>query len=68
MAILRDPCLIQPPEKLPPAADGNKYRDSQPDIMKQRETLEHSALNEMSPSNPSPQGSGNPVEEEVARV
>ena len=30
-----------------------------------RETLEHSVLNGMSSSNPSPQGSGNPVEEEV---
>lgn len=29
------------------------------------ETLEHSVLNEMSPSNPSPQTLGNPVEEEL---
>jgi hypothetical protein len=29
-----DQCLAQTsPEKLPPAADGNKYRDPQPDII-----------------------------------
>jgi hypothetical protein len=30
-------------------------------------TLEHSVLSEMSPSNPSPQGSGKPVEEEAEK-
>ena len=48
---------------LPPAADGNKYRDPQPDITKKKKkkkkkgNLEHSSLNEMSLLNPFPQGS-----------
>ena len=34
MAILIDQCLVQLSlEKLPPAADGSKYRDPQPDII-----------------------------------
>ena len=41
---LIDPCLVQPPsEKLLPEADGNKYRDPQPDdVQKVRETSNHS--------------------------
>jgi hypothetical protein len=46
----------------------NKYRDLHPGLMQRvRETLEHSALNGLSPSNPSPQRSENP-EEEAERV
>lgn len=41
---------------------GSKYRDPQLDNV-QRETLDHSVLNGMSSSKPSPPGSGNPVEE-----
>ena len=52
-------------EWFPPTADGNKYRDLQPDGYAERETMEHTALDNMSPSNPSPQSSGNPVEEEA---
>ena len=49
-----------------PAADGRKYRDPQPDyVQKERDLGTQTALNGMSPSNPSPQSSGNPVEEEV---
>jgi hypothetical protein len=44
-------------ELLPPAADGNRCRDLQPDSMQRRKTLKHIALNGMSPSNPSPQSS-----------
>lgn len=33
-----------------------------------RETAQHSALNGMSPSNPSPQGPGKPSEEEAERL
>jgi hypothetical protein len=47
-------------EKLAPTADGNKCRDSKPDVMqRERERLEHKALNGMSPSSPIPQISGN---------
>ena len=54
-------CLAQSsPEKLPPAADGNKYRDPRSDIMQR---MRH--LKGISPSNPSPQGSGNPMEKEA---
>jgi hypothetical protein len=53
-----DRCLAQPSsEKLPPAADGNKYRGSLPDIIQR--ALEHFALNGMSPStSPCPAASG----------
>lgn len=38
-------------EKFAPTANGNEYRDPQPDITQRaRETLEHSALSGMSPS------------------
>lgn len=46
-----------------PATDVNKHRDSQQTLCRQWETLEPSALNRMFPSNPSPEGPGNPVEE-----
>lgn len=39
--LLRDQCPLSSSEKVPPAADGKKCRDSQTDN-KQRETLEHS--------------------------
>lgn len=50
--LLYSQCLFQPsPERLPPVEDG-----PQPDIICWGGgTLEHSALNEMSPSGPSPQ-------------
>jgi hypothetical protein len=39
-AILIDKPLAQPSsEKLPPAADGNKYRDSQPEMMQKVRSL-----------------------------
>jgi hypothetical protein len=39
-AKLTDQCLTQPSsQKLPSAADGNKYRDSRPDIMKRIKDL-----------------------------
>ena len=39
-AILIDKPLAQPSsEKLPPAADGNKYRDPQPDITQREKDL-----------------------------
>lgn len=47
---------------LPPAVDGNNYRDPQLD------NVEQSVLSEMSPSTPSPQGSGSAVEEVVERL
>lgn len=57
--------LAQPSsEKLLPEAHGHNYRGSEADISQKWETLEHSALNGMSPSKPSPQASGNPIEEE----
>lgn len=56
-------------EKLPPAANGNEYRDPQTDIMPRvREALELSALSGTSPSNPSSQSSGNQAEGEAERV
>lgn len=64
-----DHCLVQPPpEKLPPAAEENKYRDPQLDKTKKARDLEHSVLNGVLPSNPSPQGSGKPAEEKTERV
>lgn len=40
-----------------------------PDVIHtQRESLEHTALNGKSPLNPSPQGLGNPTEEEAGSV
>lgn len=44
----------------------NKYRDQQLDSV-QSETLEHSVLNKMSASNPSPRGSGNSAKVEPER-
>lgn len=41
-------------QQLPPAVDGNKYKDPHPDIMQQvrsEKTLEHLPLNGISPSN-----------------
>ena len=54
-------------EKVPPAADRNKYREPQPDIMQYAhwKTLVYSTLNEMSPKNSSCLSSENPVEEEA---
>jgi hypothetical protein len=46
----------------------DKYRDPQPNVTQTVKTLEHSALNGMSPSNPSPQSSGNSEEEDVKRA
>ena len=51
-----------------PASAGNKYKDPWPDFICREEDLEHSAVNGMSSPNPSPQGSGNPAEEETERV
>ena len=42
------------------AADGNKYRDPQPDIMWRVRGLGTFSLNEMSPSNPSSRAVRNP--------
>ncbi|KAL6056503.1 hypothetical protein STEG23_023116 [Scotinomys teguina] len=66
MACRRDLCLAQPSsEKLPPAANGNRYRDPQPDNV-QNEQPWNTHLIEMSPSNPSPQGTlGEKREEKV---
>lgn len=44
------------------SADGNKIKDPQQTIMQGRETLEHSVLNGISPSNPSLQSSNNSPE------
>jgi hypothetical protein len=57
-------------EKLPPAADGSKYRDHGWTMCRECETLDTSVLNGMSSSKPSPRGSGNPVEEgrQIVRV
>lgn len=46
------------------SADGNP----QPDITTQRERLQNTVLDGSSPSDPSPQSSRNPVEEEAERV
>ncbi|KAL6040016.1 hypothetical protein STEG23_015582, partial [Scotinomys teguina] len=62
-------CPAQPSsEKLPPAADENKYIEPQLDIMKRVRDLGTLRVNAMSPSTLSPQGSVNPVEEEAERV
>ena len=53
-------------EKFSPAAD-RTHRETQSQYA-EGETLEHSALKRMSPSNPSPQGSENAVEEEAERM
>jgi hypothetical protein len=42
----------------------NTETDSQT-ILREAETSEHSSLNRMSPSNPSPQGSEKPVKEDA---
>ena len=63
------PNYIQPsPEKLPHSADGNKYRDPQPDIIQRVRDLGTFSPNKMSPSNSSCQGSVNSIEEETERV
>lgn len=55
--------LAQPSLKMClPAIDENKYRDPQLD------SVECSVLSGMSPSIPSPQRLGNPMEEEVERL
>ena len=65
--IFIDQCLIQPSlEKLSPAADGNKYRAHRQTC--NEKSLEHTALNGRSPSNSTPQSSGNPLEEDVETV
>ena len=51
--------LGQPSSEKPPfAADGNKYRDSQPDDVHRLRDLGLLSLKRMSPSNLSPQGLG----------
>lgn len=63
--ILIDQFLAQPlTEKLPPEADGNRYREPQTENI-QWGNLEHSALNGMYPSNLSPQDSGISAEEKA---
>ena len=58
-----DQCLTQPSqEKLPPAADGKRHTAKH---YTESESVEHTALNEMAPSNPSPLSSGNSTEEEA---
>jgi hypothetical protein len=58
--------LIQPsPQRLPPAEDGSKYRDSQADIMQRvRDLRIHSSKWDISIKS-LPQSSGNSVEEEA---
>ena len=47
-------CIMQPSsERHPSVADGKKYRESHQGIT-HKEDLEHTGLNTMSPSNPSP--------------
>ena len=46
---------------LPPAADGNKYRDLQPDSNRRVRNFRILNLNGMSPSNPFSQDSGEPL-------
>ena len=60
-ASLMDQYLAEPlSETLPPVVDRNKCRDSQLDSRQRMRDLE-TVVNERSPSNPSPWGSGNPV-------
>ena len=68
--ILIDQCFALPSsETFPPVSDEKKYRDLQPDIIQRvRETLDHSALNRMSLSTSSLEGSGNRLKEEAERV
>jgi len=47
--LIHNQCLIQPSEKLPPAANGNRCRDQQPAIIGRK------SLNEMTSSYSSPQ-------------
>lgn len=54
-------------EKLPSLVNGNKYRDSQLDLVQRMRDL-RTALNKRSISNPSSQSSGNPVGEDAERV
>ena len=57
--------LVHPSsEKLPPAIDRDRRRDPQPDITQRKRDFEHSSLNETFSSSPTPQSSGNPMEEE----
>lgn len=70
LCILVDQCLTQPSLKnLLDAADGNKYSDPQPDSMHTKIcTLEHVALNGMSPLNTSPRSLGDTMEDDAERV
>lgn len=50
---------------LPPAVDGRKYKDPQPDTMwSERENFEQSALSEMSTSNNQSSGNGGRIKKE----
>lgn len=57
--------LVSHHQKPPPAVDGNKYRDPQPDLHREKETLKHTALNMNSLPNLSSQSSGNSAEDWV---
>lgn len=49
-----------------PAADGNRYGELQPDnLEKERQNLEHSAINRMHPLNPSLLSLADTMEEEA---
>lgn len=61
-------CLAQTSsEKGALAVDGNKYRDHNWTMCRERETLEPTVLNGMTPSIPFPQNSGSYAEEEVEK-
>ena len=61
-----DQYLAQPSsERSPPAVDRNKYRHPQRNNVQR---VRHWTLNEMSPSNPFPQNSGNPEKDKVKRM
>lgn len=67
-AILLDQCLFQSLlAKLSSAVDRILCSNPQPDYA-EREFLEHTVLNGMSPSNPYTHSSGNPTKKEVERV
>lgn len=51
-----------------PAVNENRYRHPQLDSLQRVRDLGTSAVNRLSPSNPSPRSSENPVEEETEMV
>lgn len=57
----------QPSEKLSTAVDGNRKKNNWR-MCKEWDTMEHSVPSEMYSPNPSPQSSGNYIEEEVGRL